>query len=51
MRNAQTNEIAATCRLVGVHMDSVARKATPFPADILERGRGYLREYDFGYRD
>ena len=51
MRNAQTNEIAATCRLVGVHMDSVARKATPFPADILERGRGYLCEYDFGYRD
>ena len=38
MRNAETDEIAATCRLVGVHMDSVARKATPFPPDMLDAG-------------
>jgi acyl-CoA thioester hydrolase len=51
MRNAETNEISATCRLIGVHMDATARKATPFPPQIIERGRGFLREYDFAYRD
>jgi acyl-CoA thioester hydrolase len=34
-----TDEIAARCEITGVHLDRVTRKATPFPADILARGR------------
>ena len=30
MRNAETGEIAATCEIVGVHMDRQARKSTAF---------------------
>ena len=50
MRHAITGEIAATCRLVGVHMGHTTRKSEPFPADVAERARGFLREYDFGER-
>lgn len=51
MRNNQDGEVAATCRLVGVHMDSTARKAVPFPDAAMERARAFQRPYDFGYRD
>ena len=51
MRHAITGEICATCRLTGVHMDAKTRKSNPFPAAILEAGRGFGRAYDFGYRD
>lgn len=51
MRNNETGEIAATCRLAGVHMDAVARKAEPYPAEFLAHARTMLREYDFGDRD
>ncbi len=51
MKNTQTGEVAATCRLVGVHMDAVARKSTPFAPRIIEQARGLMRDYDFGYRD
>ena len=46
MRNAHTGEVAAICVLTGVHMDSVARKSTPFPPEIVERGRGMLCAYE-----
>ena len=51
MRNNQTGEIAATCKLTGVHMDSATRRATPFPEAVRERARDFVRPYDFGYRD
>ncbi len=37
MVNEATGETAAITTIVGVHMDTQARKACPFPADILER--------------
>ena len=39
MVNDVSGEIAATCIITGVHMDTQLRQACPFPADILERGR------------
>ena len=44
-------ELINTCRLTGVHMDAGTRKSDPFPAPILEAGRGFVRDYNFGYRD
>jgi acyl-CoA thioester hydrolase len=46
MRNAHTGEVAAVCVLTGVHMDTVARKSTPFPPAIVERGRGMICTYE-----
>ena len=37
MTNDQTGEVAATTLLVGVCIDTVARKARPLPQDILQR--------------
>ena len=34
MRNDETGEIAATTKIVGVHIDARARKACPWPAQI-----------------
>ena len=34
MRNAERDEVAAVCELVGVHIDREARKSCPFPAAI-----------------
>ena len=34
MRNGETGEIAATCELVGVHMDRQARKSVAFAPSI-----------------
>lgn len=39
MLNAETNEIAATTTLTGVHLDAETRKSCPFPSEILEAGR------------
>jgi acyl-CoA thioester hydrolase len=48
MRHAQTGEVTAVCVLTGVHMDSQARKSTPFPADVVARGKDLLCEYELG---
>ena len=45
MRHGETGELAALCMLTGVHIDAAARKARPFPQDILARGRSLVREY------
>lgn len=37
--NDETNEVAATSELTGVHLDLVARKGRHFPPEILERAR------------
>ena len=39
MRNDETGEIAATVVITGVHMDTQARAACPFPEEVVERGR------------
>jgi acyl-CoA thioester hydrolase len=51
MRNNQTGEVCATCRITGVHMDAVARRARAFPAGFQARGSELLRSYDFGDRN
>ena len=37
MRNAQSDEVAATTVLTGVFLDTAARKAVPFPAETRAR--------------
>jgi acyl-CoA thioester hydrolase len=39
MTNGDTGEVAAVTTLLGVHMDTQARKTCPFPAEVLERAR------------
>jgi acyl-CoA thioester hydrolase len=39
MRNDDTGEVAAVTTLLGLHMDTLARKSCPFPTDLLERAR------------
>src|SRR5262249_17805370 len=43
MWNAETNELAATTTLTGVHLDTETRKSCPFPAEILDRARTFIR--------
>ena len=50
MRHALTGEIAATCRLVGVHMGHTTRKSEPFPQRVLDAAKALVRTYDFGDR-
>jgi acyl-CoA thioester hydrolase len=39
MVNNDSGEVAAVCTMLGVHMDTQARKACPFPEEILARAR------------
>ena len=39
MRNEETGEVAAVTTLLGVHMDTRARTACPFPPEVLARAR------------
>jgi acyl-CoA thioester hydrolase len=39
MRSDGTGEVAAVTTLLGVHMDTAARKACEFPADLVARAR------------
>jgi acyl-CoA thioester hydrolase len=39
MRNDGTDEVAAVTTLLGLHMDTVARKSCPFPSELLEQAR------------
>ena len=50
MKNAETGDICATSLLVGVHIDSRARKSCPFPDVVRQRGRELVREYNFEVR-
>ena len=50
MKNAETGEICAISRLIGVHIDSRARKSCPFSEPIMRRGRDLLRDYPFDAR-
>ena len=37
MRKADTDEVAATTMLTGVHLDKAARRACAFPDDVREK--------------
>lgn len=50
MRNNESGDVCATCRLVGVHIDSGSRRAKPWPPGFRERASALLRAYDFGDR-
>ena len=39
MINSEINELAASSGLLGVHLDTVARRATPFPEEIIVRAK------------
>src|SRR5882672_12672374 len=39
MFNSETNELAATSMLLGVHLDTVVRKAAPLPEEIAAKAR------------
>lgn len=42
MTNDDTGELAAATTLLGVHMDTVARKACALPDDVIERSRAWM---------
>ena len=46
MRHGVTDELAATCVLTGVHIDTETRKSCAFPPEILARGRSLVRAYE-----
>ncbi len=46
MRNDETEEVAATTVIVGVHIDAAARKARYLPSDIRERAVLMLDQQD-----
>jgi acyl-CoA thioester hydrolase len=48
MVNQGTGEISAITVLTGIHMDIQARKACPFPEEILAGGRTMVIDYDPG---
>jgi len=45
MSNEETGEVSAITVLTGVHIDLKTRKASPFPPNILERGRSMVVAY------
>ncbi len=48
MRNDVTGDVSAITVLTGVHLDTRLRKACPFPAEILDRGRAMIVDCDPG---
>jgi acyl-CoA thioester hydrolase len=43
MTNEETGDVAAVTTLLGVHMDTQARKSCPFPPEIVVRARTLCR--------
>jgi len=43
MSNEETGELAAATTILGVHMDTQARKSCPFPPGIVEQARALCR--------
>jgi acyl-CoA thioester hydrolase len=44
MLNGETNKLAATTTLTGVHLNTETRKSCPFPSEILEAGRRLIMQ-------
>lgn len=42
MYDTESGEVVSTTELVGAHLDTEARKAVPFPEDIVRRQAGFL---------
>jgi acyl-CoA thioester hydrolase len=42
MFNAETDELAATTEVTGVHIDRDARRAVPIPEHLLQKARTFL---------
>ena len=42
MYDTESGEEVSTTELVGAHLDTEARKAVPFPEDIVRRQAGFL---------
>ena len=42
MYDTESGEEVATTELVGAHIDTEARKAVPFPQDIVQRQAGFI---------
>jgi acyl-CoA thioester hydrolase len=51
MRNAETEEVAATTLLTGVHMNTETRSATPLPPDVVEAARARIVDYPLPWPD
>lgn len=49
MRNDETGEIAAVTTLTGVHLDRKTRRASPFPADFINRVRQTVSDRERAY--
>jgi len=45
MRNATTGEVAAIVMNTAVHLDTVARRATAFPADVKAAARAHVVDF------
>ena len=45
MINGETEELAATTDLFGLHLDTEIRKSCPFPDDIQANGRKMIAEH------
>jgi acyl-CoA thioester hydrolase len=43
MRKADTDEVAATTTLTGVHLDKAARRACAFPPEVREKAAAFIR--------
>jgi len=43
MINVESQDVAATTDLTGVHIDRTARKSCPLPAAVLESARAFLQ--------
>jgi acyl-CoA thioester hydrolase len=46
MRKADTDEVAATTTLTGVHIDTLARRACAFPESVRKKGSALLARVD-----
>ena len=45
MRDDESGEIAAATTITGVHMDTLSRKSSSFPQQILDRGKEMVVDY------
>ena len=46
VKAAETGEVAATCVIVGIHLDTTVRKALPLPSDVRERASRLIGDND-----
>lgn len=47
MRKAENDALAAVTLLTGVHIDTVARKSAPLPAEVAAHAQRHIVDYQF----